>query len=693
MKSCLASARAGMLGRLCGLVIVLAALALAPRNAAAEEEMLYPHAEQGSGLWGYIDKTGKIVIPLQFDSAQPFSEGLAAVQVHNRDSTLFQRHGFIDRTGAMVIPAEYMQVQPFRSGRAAVLFPLAQPNPMARWGLIDRDGRLILPAAYTTIGTFHDGRAIVTISDRFNNHKAGAIDLDGNVVVPIENDAMMAYSDGLSISRREAKFGVVDKTGAVVVPFQYTHARPYSSGLARVFKGPNGESGFVDETGALVIPFDYQMVHEFSEGYAVAIKKGGGHALIDTAGNVVELPQVRQVGFELPQPYEAYSFGALSEGLLPVRVSSSLQYGYMDREGALAIAPKFTSAYSFHDGVAVVKMNAEAGFGVQNAKGTFSGLIDRTGQFVAPPVFDRIQPRAGGLLQVVFGQRLGYIDTHGRPLTFQAKELDAYVAARREQLKADPVPRPGDPPKAALPRPEPGRALFAKAGQTEYYLRLPEGLCPLDDSQPADRTFIEDRRDEADKAFEARKARQPMTADIEQFLRKQNEETKRKTRYVLGCDQLEKLRAGGDRRRVESFITASSNQKDDRYDPSIGAGSVYAMALLCAGMGGADVFRWSDGREWDSTGTVGDAFKRLAAGQPIALRAKATELPACYTAWVRPRPESGTSKLESALFLVFGDWFVAVQSKREGVSSPDAFFREFERDRATIEAIAAANWR
>ena len=31
------------------------------------------------GKDGYIDKTGKLVIPAQFDDAKPFSEGLAAV--------------------------------------------------------------------------------------------------------------------------------------------------------------------------------------------------------------------------------------------------------------------------------------------------------------------------------------------------------------------------------------------------------------------------------------------------------------------------------------------------------------------------------------------------------------------------------------------------------------------------------------
>src|SRR5262245_9631087 len=115
--------------------------------------MLYPHAEQEFGPWGYIDKTGRTVIPLQFTSAQSFSEGLAAVAVQSTDGRAAKKYGYIDRTGTLVIPAEYTQVKPaFRNGRAAV--------KLGNWGLIDRGGKLIVPPfTYTYIDSFNDDRA------------------------------------------------------------------------------------------------------------------------------------------------------------------------------------------------------------------------------------------------------------------------------------------------------------------------------------------------------------------------------------------------------------------------------------------------------------------------------------------------------------------------------------------------------
>ena len=45
--------------------------------------------------YGFIDKSGKMVIEPQFDNAEPFSEGLAQVE---KDGKL----GFIDKSGKVV---------------------------------------------------------------------------------------------------------------------------------------------------------------------------------------------------------------------------------------------------------------------------------------------------------------------------------------------------------------------------------------------------------------------------------------------------------------------------------------------------------------------------------------------------------------------------------------------------------------
>lgn len=45
--------------------------------------------------YGFIDKTGKIVIKPEFDYVGPFSEGLAVVWIGNK-------YGYIDKTGKYI---------------------------------------------------------------------------------------------------------------------------------------------------------------------------------------------------------------------------------------------------------------------------------------------------------------------------------------------------------------------------------------------------------------------------------------------------------------------------------------------------------------------------------------------------------------------------------------------------------------
>ncbi|MDO4441411.1 MAG: WG repeat-containing protein [Moraxella sp.] len=66
-----------------------------------------------NGKYGFIDKTGKAVIPVQYDFAWEFSEGLARVEQNDK-------YGFIDKTGKAVIPVQYDFAWEFSEGLAKV---------------------------------------------------------------------------------------------------------------------------------------------------------------------------------------------------------------------------------------------------------------------------------------------------------------------------------------------------------------------------------------------------------------------------------------------------------------------------------------------------------------------------------------------------------------------------------------------
>ncbi|EPZ6837230.1 WG repeat-containing protein, partial [Campylobacter coli] len=53
-----------------------------------------------NGKWGFIDKSGKIVIESKFDDAWYFREGLAAVELNGK-------YGFIDKSGKIIAKPEF----------------------------------------------------------------------------------------------------------------------------------------------------------------------------------------------------------------------------------------------------------------------------------------------------------------------------------------------------------------------------------------------------------------------------------------------------------------------------------------------------------------------------------------------------------------------------------------------------------
>ena len=65
------------------------------------------------GKWGYIDTTGKEIVPCQYEWYGNFSDGLAALYKDGK-------YGYIDTTGKVVIPFVFSHAGYFGDGLAYV---------------------------------------------------------------------------------------------------------------------------------------------------------------------------------------------------------------------------------------------------------------------------------------------------------------------------------------------------------------------------------------------------------------------------------------------------------------------------------------------------------------------------------------------------------------------------------------------
>ena len=112
-----------------------------------------PNAVQASLKYGFIDKTGKEVIPLKYDEIYQFSEfltDLAMVRVNGK-------YGFINKTGNEVIPAKYSNSKfIFSEGLAVVMVGNL-------YGYIDKSGKEVISCGFSFAENFRNGLARVKV--------------------------------------------------------------------------------------------------------------------------------------------------------------------------------------------------------------------------------------------------------------------------------------------------------------------------------------------------------------------------------------------------------------------------------------------------------------------------------------------------------------------------------------------------
>lgn len=98
--------------------------------------------------YGYGDPRGRVVIPLEYDKADLFSEGLACVSKG-------ELSGFIDTTGKVIIPLQFAGAGRFTDGLSVVCSAPFCWGPGQ--GVINKKGDLVLPMNYPGIASCSGG--------------------------------------------------------------------------------------------------------------------------------------------------------------------------------------------------------------------------------------------------------------------------------------------------------------------------------------------------------------------------------------------------------------------------------------------------------------------------------------------------------------------------------------------------------
>lgn len=330
---------------------------------------------------GFIDTTGKEIIPPQYDEVSNFSEGLAKVTQITGNRGYFgiggdKHSGFIDKTGKVLIPISdtYEYGYGFHSG--LVFFKSDEKS-----GFMDKTGKIafLLPQGISSVEHFSDG--LVKIKNHENN-----------------------------------KYGFMDTQGNIVIPTQYDNALDFSNGLAAVKQGDVW--GYVDKTGKEVIPLQYRNANSFGENVATVEKSLGNYVIIDKTGKEIRESEYANSEFhEELTSFSEYQFEKTKNKQGEQDFRSKKLVGFMDKNGKKVIPAQYRKVYAFSDGLAAVlpdNSTVQTAFGEVIKNGSGWGYIDKTGKMVIKPQFGDVEKFTDGLARVTKNGEECFINKKGK---------------------------------------------------------------------------------------------------------------------------------------------------------------------------------------------------------------------------------------------------------------------------------------
>jgi len=294
--------------------------------------------------WGFCDcYYATTVIKCQYDTTFAFTEGLGRVRQAGK-------YGFVDKTGKLIIPVKYDGAMEFSEGLAPVFLD-------GKAFFIDKKGVDIFKKTFKSVSSFSYGVAMCAGEDG----KRGFIDTKGNIVVPLTLEAAFPFQDKLTAVRFDGEkvWKAINTKGEVVFTFNdkvKTVMGGFSDGMAMVYvDGPAGYNvhyDFVNEKGEFVCDAPYASAKPFQNGRAIITyenknRKSGDmqyfkYGLIKKGGR--EIVPAQYACLEESAIPGIYYYGSTSAS-----ISGCSGFGLLDSNGKEITRPIYSSFYRLND--------------------------------------------------------------------------------------------------------------------------------------------------------------------------------------------------------------------------------------------------------------------------------------------------------------------------------------------------------
>ena len=218
----------------------------------------------------FLNNKGKRITAIDFEDAQKFGNGLAAVKLNGK-------WGYIDTNGNQKIEFKYEMATSFSKFKE---FAVVKHHD--KFWFIDRNGNLVKEYIYDTAYTRDFSEDLLLVKNLYDQW--GYINIQGDEIIPCMYGYGENFSEGLAAVELNEKWGYIDKNAHLVIPYIYQYATNFSEGLAAVII--KGKSGFINTKAVEIIPCIYEYANSFSEGLA-AVKLNNKWGFINKQGNQV----------------------------------------------------------------------------------------------------------------------------------------------------------------------------------------------------------------------------------------------------------------------------------------------------------------------------------------------------------------------------------------------------------------------
>lgn len=229
-----------------------------------------------------IDKNGNIKFELkEVEEACAFQDDYAAVKIKDK-------WGFIDKSGKVVINPQFEEASEFSGGLAAVASKKDKDSKELNWGYINTEGKIVINPQFNKAYSFKQGKALVSDGKKF-----GYIDSKGLYSINPQFDEAKWFSDGVAAVKQGELWGFINEEGKIIINPQFEKVTSFKNGLSAVRSGKDNW-GYIDKDGKYAINPQFKDASRFHADMTPVLS-GDKFGFIDKAGKFVVNPQFSKV--------------------------------------------------------------------------------------------------------------------------------------------------------------------------------------------------------------------------------------------------------------------------------------------------------------------------------------------------------------------------------------------------------------